>query len=219
LDIEELDTLKQLLIKGLTALNIEPKDEILEKFILLLGELKKWNRAYNLTAITKDKDVIIKHFLDSLLYLKFIPAGNWSICDIGSGAGFPGLPIAFVRHDLNISLLEPSKKKSSFLKHIKRILSMKNVEIMDSRIEDIKGLVFDIAVARAIFSVSELIEKTRNILKENGFLIMNKGPGLADEIKDIPDDYKIEVLTVELPLTSIKRKIVKIQRFPTHLPC
>lgn len=202
---------KHLLINGLSELKISHSAEIIEKFIIFLHQLKKWNRTYNLTAITKDEDIIIKHFLDSLLYLRYIPDGCWNICDIGSGAGFPGLPIAIVRSELNITLLEPSSKKAAFLRHIKRILSLDNVKIIESRVEDIKGIVFDIAVTRALFKVSELFLKARHII-EDGFFIMNKGPSLIDEIKEIPADIKIEIVPVILPLTSIKRNIVKIMR-------
>lgn len=202
---------KHLLINGLSELKINPSVEIIEKFIIFLHQLKKWNRTYNLTAIRKDEDIIIKHFLDSLLYLRFIPDGCWNICDIGSGAGFPGLPMAIVRSELNITLLEPSGKKAAFLRHIKRILSLDNVKIIESRVEDIKGTVFDIAVTRALFKVSELLIKAEHII-ENGFFIMNKGPALIDEIKEIPADIKIEIVPVILPLTSINRNIVKIMR-------
>lgn len=203
---------KQLLINGLSELNIEPKEEVIEKFIIFLHELKKWNRVYNLTAITKDDDIIIKHFLDSLLFLRFIPVGCWDVCDIGSGAGFPGFPLAFIRHELNITLLEPSNKKAAFSRHIKRKLSLNNIQILESRVEDIKDIFFDIAVTRALFSVSELIAKAQHIIKENGFFIMNKGPALIDEIKEITADIKLEIVPAILPLTSIKRNIVKIMR-------
>ncbi len=202
----------EILIEGLSALNIEPADTTVEQYMIFLTELKKWNQVYNLTAITKDKDIIIKHFLDSLLYLKFIPSGSWNICDIGSGAGFPGLPIAIVRRDLNITLLEPTKKKSSFLRHIIKTLALEKVQIIESRAEDIKGITFDIALSRALFSISELIKKAWHLVKENGFFIMNKGPGLKDEIKNIPIDINFEVIPTSLPLSSIKRNMVRIMR-------
>ncbi len=208
--LSKLSKEKQLLIKGLSELKIETSGDVIEKFIIFLQELKKWNRVYNLTAITNDEDIIIKHFLDSLLYLRFIPTGKWDICDIGSGAGFPGLPIAFIRVESNITLIEPSKKKAAFLKHIRRILFLDNVKIINSRIEDIKDIFFDIVVTRALFSVSELILKARHIIKKGGFFIMNKGPAFMDEIKEIPAGSKLDVVSVILPLTSIKRNIVKI---------
>lgn len=95
-------------------------NEILEKFIIYLNELKKWNKTYNLTSIEDDVAIIIKHFLDSLLYLCFIPEKQLSIADVGSGAGFPGVPIAIVRPDLKITLIEPSWKKVRFFEKHKK---------------------------------------------------------------------------------------------------
>ena len=79
-----------------------------------LSELKKWNRAYNLTGLAKDEDIIIKHFLDSLLYLKAIPQGALQVADIGTGAGFPGIPITIIRPEIEMYLIEPSGKKVRF---------------------------------------------------------------------------------------------------------
>lgn len=210
--INKLNKEKELLIKGLSELNIESCESLIEQFMIFLEELKKWNRVHNLTAITKNEDIIIKHFLDSLLYLRFIPSNNWDICDVGSGAGFPGLPIALVLTKSNITLIESSYKKAAFLRHIKRILSLDNVKIINSKVEDVKDVLFDIAVTRATFSIAEFITKAHHIIKENGFFLMNKGPALIDEMKEIPSNIKFEISSVLLPLTTTKRNIVKIMR-------
>ena len=203
---------KELLIKGLVSLEIGPSDFIVNSFITYLHELKKWNRAYNLTALTKDEDIIIKHFIDSLLYLKAIPEKNgYTVCDIGSGAGFPGAAIAIVRPDLKITLIEPSRKKAAFLRNLKRALSLDNVEVLESRVEDVENGLFDIAMTRALFTISDLIKKAGHVLKENGLFVLSKGPKLEEEIKQLGPDIKCEVLTVPLPLTSQQRYIVTVQ--------
>lgn len=205
-----METEQELLIIGLHKLGIEPSNFILSKFDKYLYELKKWNRAYNLTSLEKDEDIIIKHFLDSLLYLRVMPAGKSNVCDIGSGAGFPGMPLAIVRPELNLTLIEPSRKKSAFLRHIKKILYLNNVEIMESRVEDVKDGLFDIAVTRALFSIDTLVKKAGHILKKGGFFILNKGPKLEDEIKIIPDNIRFEIIPAILPVTRLKRNLVKI---------
>jgi 16S rRNA (guanine527-N7)-methyltransferase len=204
-----LETAEKLLIDGLAKLGIKPSDSVISIFEKYLHELKKWSRAYNLTALKKDEDIVTKHFLDSLLYLSVIPEGRWSICDIGSGAGFPGLPIAIVRHELNITLIEPSWKKAAFLKHMKRTLSIANVEVLQSRAEDIKEKTFDIAVTRALFSISDLIKKAGHLVKKHGFFILNKGPKFEEEIKKIPSAVKYEIVKISLPGTSLSRNIIK----------
>jgi len=202
---------EKLLIDGLKELGIEPLDTIISQFDKYLFELKKWNRAYNLTSLKSDEDIIIKHFFDSLLYLKVIPEGQWSICDIGSGAGFPGMPMAIVRPELNIVLIEPSRKKTAFLRYIKRTLLLNNIEVLESRAEDVKNRLFDIAVTRALFSIKDLIKKARHILKKEGFFVLNKGPKFEDEIISLPDNANFEVITITLPCTSLQRNLIKVK--------
>lgn len=204
---------EKLLIIGLKELGIEPSDTIISRFDKYLFELKKWNRAYNLTALKSDEDIIVKHFFDSLLYLKVMPEGQWNICDIGSGAGFPGMPMAIVRPELNIVLIEPSRKKSAFLRHIKKAFMLNNVEVLEKRVEDVKDRIFDIAVTRALFSIIDLIEKAGHVLRKDGFFILNKGPKLEDEIICLPGNVKFEVVTVTLPCTPLQRNLIKVKIF------
>lgn len=204
---------EKLLISGLKELGIEPSDTIISRFDKYLLELKKWNRAYNLTSLKSDEDIIIKHFFDSLLYLKVIPEGQWSICDIGSGAGFPGIPMAIVKPELSLALIESSRKKAAFLRHIKRTLLLNNIEVLESRVEDVKNRLFDIAITRALFSIKDLIKKAGHILKREGFFLLNKGPKFEDEIISLPDNVKLEVITITLPYTSLQRYLIKVNIF------
>lgn len=205
--------LKDLLIKGLKEIEIDPSLQIINNFEMYLHELKKWNRAYNLTSLKTDEDIIIKHFFDSLLYLNAIAPSKekgLEICDIGSGAGFPGMPIAIVQPEMKITLIEPSRKKTAFLKHLKRTLNLSNVEALQNRVEDVKNRLFDIAVTRALFSIKDLIKKARHILKKEGFFILNKGPKFEDEMCNLPESVIIESIAVILPCTSLKRHLIKV---------
>lgn len=195
---------------GLTQLGINPADSLLNSFEIYLSELKKWNKAYNLTALKKDDDIVIKHFLDSLLYLKLLPEKKCSVADVGSGAGFPGVPIAIVRPDIAITLVEPSRKKCAFLRNLKRILHLTNLEILESRVEDLKNRAFDIAVTRALFSISDFVKTTGHIVKKNGILILNKGPKFDSEIKQVGDSIKYEITEAALPFSPAKRNLIKI---------
>ncbi len=199
---------EELLRKGLRELGLPETDEIVAKFALYLSELKRWNRAYNLTALTKDEEIVTKHFLDSLLYLRFVPEGPHTICDIGSGAGFPGVPMAIVRQDLTVYLVEPSRKRCSFLRHLKRTLPLPNVEVVEERVEDCRDRICDIAVTRALFSVTDLVREAGHLVRPGGSFILSKGQRLEDETKDLPEGLRVEVARVPLPGTSLTRNII-----------
>src|SRR5208282_5320201 len=139
-------------------LDVSVQADTVDRFLSYLFELKKWNRAYNLTALKSDRDIIAKHFFDSLLFLKVFPEDSGNVCDVGSGAGFPGIPIAIVRPDISITLIEPSRKKCAFLRNIKKVINLNNVAVLEARVEDMKDSdFFNIAVTRALFSINEFI--------------------------------------------------------------
>ncbi len=201
----------RLLRKGLEELGYIPETNLLSAFIIYLNEIKKWNRAYNLTGLRKDEDIIIKHFFDSQLYLNVMPHGEIKVADIGSGAGFPGIPIKIIRPEIEMYLIESSGKKSIFLSHIIKFLRLRNIEVIEERVENIKeSFLVDVAVTRALFTVEDFIKKASHIVKQGGILIHSKGPKVKEELKMLKD-VKYEILTVNLPLTDIKRHIVVIK--------
>ena len=205
---------EQLLRDGLKELGLIVSEEQMHAFMTYLSELKKWNKAYNLTGFKKDEDIVIKHFLDSLLYLKATPAGEIKVADIGSGAGFPGIPIKIVRPEIEMYLIEPTGKKSAFLRHILRQLHLGKVAVIEKRIEKIRvnqelSSSVDIAVTRALFDAREFIKKTAHIVKKGGTLLLSKGPKYAEELKMLKDvDY--DILEVNLPYADVKRYIVRV---------
>ncbi|PKL51563.1 MAG: 16S rRNA (guanine(527)-N(7))-methyltransferase RsmG [Nitrospira bacterium HGW-Nitrospira-1] len=200
----------ELLRDGLKILDISFTEEQANAFLTYLEELKKWNRAYNLTGLKTDRDIIIKHFFDSLLFANLLPHEATTLADIGSGAGFPGIPIKIMFPNRSVFLIEPTQKKAIFLRHICSRLRLKNIEIIDKRIEEVKGLQVDVAVTRALYSIREFIEKTKNILNTNGILILSKGPGLEKELAGI-DQNNISISDFKLPFENIIRHIVIIR--------
>ena len=203
-----------MLRKGLQELGLSPGEDLINAFMTFLSELKKWNKAYNLTGLHKDEDIIIKHFLDSLLYLKALPAGEIRVADIGSGAGFPGIPIKIIRPEIEMYLVEPTKKKCAFLNHIVRRLGLKKTEVIEKRIEEIKvsrelSAPVDIVLSRALFDVKEFVKKASHILKPNGRLILSKGPKVTEELETL-GEIRYELLDVSLPLTQITRHIIVV---------
>jgi len=194
-----------------------PLEEQTNAFMTYLSELKKWNKAYNLTSLKTDEDIIVKHFLDSLLYLSAFPDGEVSVMDVGSGAGFPGIPLKIMRPAIRMYLLEPSRKKVNFLRHISRTLALDSIEVVEKRIEEVKSLTVDVAVTRALFEIKEFIEKASPHVKEGGRLILSKGPKVKEELKGIKEIH-CEVVTLFLPTTHIKRFLVLIRKGPADIP-
>lgn len=200
----------ELLREGIAELGLSFTEKQIGTFLIYLAELKKWNRAYNLTGVKKDDEIIIKHFLDSLLYSKVFPQGIISAADIGSGAGFPGVPVKIIHPHLKVFLVEPAQKKTIFLRHICNRLGLSDIEVIDARIEDIQGLKVDAAMTRALFSVTEFVKKAKGILRQNGILILNKGPKVGEELKGL-DQRNISLVDFKLPFRNIFRHLVVVK--------
>ncbi len=204
----------ELLWEGLIELGFTPSKEQINTFMTYLSELKKWNKAYNLTGLKEDNDIIIKHFFDSLLYLKVIPDGEIRVADIGSGAGFPGIPIKIIRPEIDMYLVEPSRKKSAFLRHIIGQTRLIVTEVIEKGIEQIKvnkelPEVVDVAVTRALFSIKDFLKKASHIVRQDGILILNKGPKVTEELKML-QNTKYEVLPITLPFSDMERYLIII---------
>ncbi|MBI5634799.1 MAG: 16S rRNA (guanine(527)-N(7))-methyltransferase RsmG [Nitrospirae bacterium] len=200
-----------LLRNGLKILDIPFTEDQIKQFLIYLAELKKWNSAYNLTALKTDADIVIKHFLDSLLFLKVLPPQVKSIADIGSGAGFPGLPLKIMRPDIAVVLIEPVQKKALFLEHMQRMLNMTDTKIMNIRLEDIRDLLVDAAVTRALFSVGDFIGKAERILEEKGVLILSKGPKLEEELRGL-ETSAIRREDIVLPFEKSIRHLIVVEK-------
>jgi 16S rRNA (guanine527-N7)-methyltransferase len=202
----------ELLKRGFIELGIAPEAEIIAAFELYRQELKKWNQVHNITAITDDHEIVMKHFLDSLLYLKAIPAAARTICDVGSGGGFPGLPIAIVRPDLGMTLIEPNRKKAGFLKQLRRLLDRKDIEVIEDRIDDVAERQFDVVLTRATFTAAELINKAGHAVGPGGLLLLSKGPKYEEEIPAIPDAYRVDLIPARLDTGNLSRNLLTIRR-------
>jgi len=202
-----------LIVKGLRELSLPFTPDQVRLFSAYLTELKKWNKAYNLTSLKTDEDIVIKHFLDSLLYLRALPPGEISVLDVGSGAGFPGIPLKIMRPEIGLYLLEPSWKKANFLRHIAGTLCLSGVEIIEKRIEDLEPLLVDVAMTRALFSIPDFSKKAGPFVREGGSLIMSKGPRLYEEVKATKEGIpEHEIMSLILPLSAMKRHLVIITR-------
>lgn len=201
---------EELIRQGLKALGIPYSKDQVDKFLTYLAELKKWNKAYNLTGLKTDRDIIIKHFFDSLLFLKVLPSNVVSAADIGSGAGFPGIPVKIVAPQLMILLVEPVGKKVIFLRHICSKLALNGIKIIDKRIEEAEGIKVDAAMTRALCNVRDFIEKMEGHINEGGILILSKGPKLREELKGL-EMRDITVSDYKLPFDETIRHLVVVR--------
>ena len=183
------------------------QEEQLENF---LQSMLNENKKFNLTGITDPREAIIKHLFDSLSVAKEISAR--SIADIGSGAGFPGIPLAIVKPNSNFFLAEAKQKKAKFIKSATKDLGLLNVVVFGKRSEEIKikkGV--EAVVCRAIGSLDYFIEKTKHLLSEGGSLYAMKGKLSDDEIKKIPSDWRIaQIKKIDVPYLEAERHLIRV---------
>lgn len=202
---------EKLLASGIREIGLPSTPEQVTALITYLGELKKWSRAYNLTGLKTDRDIIIRNFLDSLLFCLVIPDELSSLADIGSGAGFPGIPIKILRPDLQVVLVEPTQKKALFLRHVCHGLGLKGIQVIDKRIEDVSGITVDALVTRALFTVKDFVKKAGHLLNANGIFILSKGPKLQEEL-DEAANLNTSVTDAALPFEKTVRHLVVVRK-------
>lgn len=208
---------RDLLISGLDELGLPYTKKQIAAFFTLLSELKKWNKAYNLTSLKTDEEITIKHYLDSLLYLKAFPDSALNAADIGAGAGFPGIPIKIIRPDIEMTLVEPSRKKAAFLRNVVRVLEIEKVTVLQKRAEEMGEELhgsFDIIVSRATFSIVDFLKAASPYLKQDGVMVLSKGPNYAEELKEHPEAGKLikDVKEYQLPHGGGSRNLILLDR-------
>ena len=210
-----LDLQKILLNEGINV-----SDNQLALFQQYSSLLISWNEKFNLTAITDEKQIIEKHFLDSLFLAKYINLDNKKVLDIGTGAGFPGIPLAIIFPNASFYLSDSNGKKITFLKEVVKELNLNNVTIIQSRIEEMNKYrdQFDYVSARALKQLNILIELAIPLCKINGSLIAYKGPNYVDEINLSKNALKQLDAVIDnsylysLPESQDKRSIVVVKK-------
>ena len=212
----------------LSEINIEINENKIDMFYLYMQELLEWNKKINLTAIEDENEIILKHFIDSLTVQKYIKNAQ---IDIGTGAGFPGIPLAIVNEKSNIVLLDSLNKRINFLNNVIQKLELSNVKAIHGRAEDLAKIVqhrekYDIVISRAVAPFNILLEYMLPFNKVNSYTIAMKGSNIEEV--DISNNAlkklggKIEKIEkINLPNTDIKRNIIivrKIEETPKKFP-
>jgi len=215
---------ENLLIEGAKAFGIHLDKINIEAFGLFLKELLKWNQKINLTAIRTEKEIVLKHFLDSLSVRSYLPEYS-SILDIGSGAGFPGIPLKIVKPSLEITLIDSVRKKVDFQRNIIRRLGLTGIKAIHGRAQDreiLKSLEaqFDITLSRAFSDLQNFLILSLPFLKKDGRAIAMKSGVKAEEIqllaKKEETRYRLQkTVTFSLPFSPLKRSILLFEKRPS----
>lgn len=214
-DIELLEILK----KGSLELGVALTDAQADAFLRYLRELQAWNRKINLTSIVEEKDIIIRHFLDSLTPVRLL-SGVETLLDIGSGGGFPGLPLKLALPSLKVTLMDSVEKKVHFLRHMVRILGLKDVVAISGRVESPEVIYrfsgsFDCVTSRAFAELDAFVSLVTPYVRPGGMLLAIKGPAVETEIKALGAVDGLsspEVHYIEVPFSGRTTSLVVLRK-------
>ena len=204
---------KEIFIQELNKLNIKITEEQLNKLELFYDLLIKWNDLINLTRITKKEDVYLKHFYDSLTLTKVVNLNNINtLCDVGTGAGFPEIVLKILYPNLKITLIDSLQKRVNYLNEIIKELKLDNIKAIHIRGEDYHEK-FDLVTSRAVANIEKLVNYTMHLIEKKGLFIAMKGDiskELTEEVKEkIEKKYKIiEINEFLLPIEDSKRSLL-----------
>lgn len=227
----EKEKFKELMCFYGKKIDIEFNDKQINQFYEYMNLLLEWNEKINLTAIIEPEEIILKHFIDSLTINKYIK-NNKTIADVGTGAGFPGIPLKIYRPDLNVTLVDSLNKRINFLNEVISKLNLKDINAIHSRIEDFGKDKkyrenFDYVTARAVANLSTLSEYLIPISKVNGKCICMKGSEIEEELGNSRTAINIlggrieKIDYFELPDSDISRNIIiidKLKNTPNKYP-
>jgi 16S rRNA (guanine527-N7)-methyltransferase len=232
--------MEQLLLDGAKEYGVSLSDEKIEKFMKFKDILKEWNEKINLTAIEDDKDIILKHYIDSLSIAPYIEgllsnatstSADIKLIDVGTGAGFPGIPLKIVFDKLNVTLFDSLEKRIKYLNIVIDDIKINGIDTVHGRAEDY-GVKpdfrekYDITVARAVANLPVLLEYCLPFVKVGGTFIAMKGSNIEEvnaskKALDILGGQLQEVKELTLPFSDMKRNIVvikKLRQTPTKYP-
>lgn len=206
--------LDQILKIGARAMGVPLTDAQADKLITLVAELIEWNGRFNLTAITEPPEIVRKHLLDSLAIQPFLHGRR--VADVGTGAGFPGLPLAVVNPDREFALIDSTGKKVKFVEHAAARLGLQNVTAVNARAEAWQSpKPFDTVVSRALGKARDFIRVAGHLAGHDGRLLAMKGRSPDAELESLPPGWKVlAVHHLEVPGLDAERCVVEFARAP-----
>ena len=203
--------MEALLKAGLERFGFKPEQHPCSKYLAYIDLLTKWNRTYNLTAISDPEEMLQRHILDSLSVLSFIK-GQYCL-DVGTGPGLPGLILSLAEPDRFWTLLDSNQKKIRFLRHVKAGLNIQNVDIIQSRIEEfVPDKAFDTIICRAFAPLKRILELTSHLMTGNNQLLAMKGKQVHEEIAELgTHNFLIEIENLPSNKDESCSNLVKIR--------
>ena len=233
--IPDWDQWRNFIIRHAPELGLSVSEEQSHRFAAHAGELLRWNKKINLTAITAPLDTAVKHFLDALVPALYIPEDS-TLLDMGTGGGFPGLPLKIIKPSLSVTLVDATLKKINFVNQVIRAIGLDNIRAVHARAE---ALVkdpqfaggFDTIICRAFDALDEFVLLSHGLIRENGRLIAMKGRQVDDELsqlaelklnrdgrmKTVEDCFTIDIRHYTLPVLGDRRSLVIMTAKPDGL--
>lgn len=192
---------------GLTTLSISVSQQQRDQLLGLLALLHKWNRAYNLTAVRDVEEMVSRHVLDSAVVAPYVHGPR--VLDVGAGPGLPGIVLAILDPELQVTLLDSNGKKVRFQRQAVMELGLTNVTPTQTRVEQFHGQAFDQVISRAFASLVDFVTLTHTLPAANGQWLAMKGPGADDELRDLPADIALqERHLLSVPFETAERQLL-----------
>lgn len=196
----------ELLAAGVAKMGLPVSVDMQEKLLKYLALLQKWNKVYNLTAVRNPEDMVVLHLLDSLSVLPYIRDKN--ILDVGSGAGLPGVVLAIVKPDLQVTTIDTVQKKAIFMRQVKGELGLDNLTVINKRVEEFNSdEVFEQVISRAFSEVELFIRLTKHLIANNGQWLAMKGVAPVQELKALSLQPE-KIIPLEVAFLEAERHLV-----------
>ncbi|QGZ62748.1 16S rRNA (guanine(527)-N(7))-methyltransferase RsmG [Paraburkholderia acidisoli] len=215
--IADREALGRLLEEGAKALHVELNARQHTQLLDYVALLAKWNAVYNLTAIRDPRQMLIQHILDSLSILPHLPArADAAVLDVGSGGGLPGIVLAIVRPDWQVTLNDIVQKKSAFQSQAKAELGLANLSVVTGRVESLRPGVevpkkFDLIVSRAFAELSDFVTLARHLVADGGAIWAMKGVRPDGEIERLPEGAQaLRTIRLEVPMLEAERHLTEV---------
>ena len=202
---------QQRLDDGLAALDLPAATAARDSLAAYLELLQKWNRAFNLTAVRDPAEMVTRHLFDSLVVAPHV--GDGALCDVGTGPGLPGIPLALLQRERAVTLLDSNIKKTRFCRQAATELGLRNIEVVHARVEDYRPEQgFATVISRAFSSLADFVNSSRHLVAAGGVMLAMKGTYPENEMTDLPSDVELAAShRLRVPGLDAERHLLELQ--------